>query len=90
MNNAVTAQNIVREIEHTIDVVRIRKLVHELAQMVPDYVDPTRNVTVIKYPKEKRFEILNEGEIISFGGLDVLDIALVQVAPCTVKETLVR
>ena len=85
MSNDVTAaQNIVREIEHTIDVVRIRKLVHQLAQLVPDYVDPTLDITVVTYKRDKRFELVCNGEIISFGELDVLDLAIMQAQPCKI------
>lgn len=88
MDDATTAQQIVREIEHSIDVVRIRKLVHDLAQMVPGYQDPTQDITVVTYKQDKRFELVVDDEVISFGELDALDLAIVQAHPCRVVRVI--
>ena len=90
MNDAQLAQHIVREIEHSIDVVHIRELAHTLAQLVPGYEDITKKLTVITYKRDKRFELFDGEHVISFGGLDALNLAIKQQAPCVIAETISR
>lgn len=91
MQSTVTqAENAVRRAEHSIDVVYLREIVRELAGLVPGYKDITQDITVVVYKTEKRFELISNDTVISFGELDALELAIVQAQPCTVVERIER